>query len=333
MISLLHARWRVSSCMLALSIVLCLASVSMKCHAGAMILVPESKVHLIRDISSFDVAVPTALLPGDLLSTDDGAAGAQIEDGSGSLVALGAGTQVAIGSPPSGGAGGQLWALSLLSGWLKVAHSVVDPCLPLAIDTSALEINLDKGSLVLHSTHTGVALYIESGFALAAAVGGHGMQQKVTAGHYVEHDLGQPIAMLTRLPAAFVNDMPVAFRDPVGAAPVRAPVQALSGEARKVEYDDIAYWLVSHLELRHTFVSRFQSLAGDKTFVAQIRRHVRDLPDWRPIVFPSHVESRRQTSAFGKRASSRNTSAATPPPTAATPSILPLPSTLSENGL
>ena len=72
-------------------------------QAGQAMLLPEGAVTLIRATTVFNVDAPIALQPGDLLATD-AHGGAQIEDGDGTIVALGADTRIAIDAAPRGDA-------------------------------------------------------------------------------------------------------------------------------------------------------------------------------------------------------------------------------------
>ncbi|HEY4294989.1 MAG TPA: hypothetical protein VGM85_00805, partial [Paraburkholderia sp.] len=93
----------------------------------------------------------------------------------------------------------------------------------------------------------------------------------------------------------FVAAMPVTFRDALRPLPLPATATATARnvpvhDLRPVSYDDVSDWLGSALAVRSDpatrFTDRFRTRLSDPAFRRDVKQHIRDLPDWRPLVFP-----------------------------------------------
>ncbi|CAL8480393.1 FecR domain-containing protein [Caballeronia sp. S22] len=273
---------------LRLSVALaCLCSLH-DAQAGQAMLLPEGTVTLIRATTAFNVDMPIALQPGDLLATD-AHGGAQIEDGDGTIIALGADTRVAIDAAPHGD------ALALLSGWIKIARPHAGASDPLSIDTPTLHASLRDGSAVLHASRDMTSLFIEAGSMTLAMPDHADAHQQLDGEHYAERETGKPLVVGTRPATSFIAAMPLPFRDPLAlsATPAKAkPVAPAQG--RPATYADIADWLSAPLPIRRGFVARFRPLTQGEPFRAQVRQNLRTLPEWRRVLCPPPAMPRRR---------------------------------------
>ena len=257
-------------------------------HAAALLL-PEGPVTLIRGTSVFAVDAPLVTQPGDILTTDD-RFGAQLEDGDGTLVALGPQTRLSIDVPPHGEDAAAQPSLSLLTGWIKLARTGAGAPGPLLLDTPSLHIAVRQASSAIHATSMASALFVETGSAVVMLPDTRDAPQTIAADHYLERDFGKPPVPSVRPAAAFVSQLPVTFRDPLASlTPLTAhgqmkPITPVQG--RPVAYADLADWLTCTLPVRRTFVPRFRALIHTEPFRSQIRLNLHALPEWRPILYP-----------------------------------------------
>lgn len=273
---------------LAACLCLCLCITSLT-HAAALLLLPEGQVTLIRGSSVFAIDAPLVIQPGDILTTDD-RLGAQLEDGNGTLVALGPQTRLSIDVPPHGEDAAAQPSLSLLTGWIKLAQTGAGGAGPLLLDTPSLHIAVRQASSAIHATGRSSALFIESGSAVVALPDTRDAPHTIAADHYLERDFGKPLDLSARPAAAFVSQLPVTFRDPLAPlTPLAAhgqPKPVIPAQGRLVAYADVADWLACNLPVRHTFVPRFRALIHTEPFRTQVRLNLHALPEWRPILYP-----------------------------------------------
>jgi hypothetical protein len=264
-----------------------------------VVLVPEAPVTLVRDISVFEVDTPIDVFPGDILTTHPQKGGAQLKDDAGTLAELGVATHVAIGDGQPRTGSGTLSALSLLSGWVKVARvGTAALHAPVRIDTPALQLSLQPGSTVIRATPVATSVYVEAGAVQASMpdmADKRPSPQELTTDQFALRELGQPLKRAGRPSPEFVGHLPVIFRDPL--RPLQhAPIHDLAPtQGHQTSYAEISEWLTSTLSLRSTFVPRFRSLLHSKPFRTQVEQHVSDLPEWRRVLYPKKSLAPRPT--------------------------------------
>ena len=257
-------------------------------HAGQPVLLPEGSVTLIRATTVFNVDAPIALEQGDLLATD-AQGSAQIEDDNGTIVALGADTRIAIDAAPQGE------ALALLSGWIKIARTRATA--PLPIDTATLDATLREGATVMHASPDAVALFIESGSMTLALPEHADARQQLDGERYAEREAGKPLDVRPRAAQPFIAAMPLPFRDPLASVPAPTKAKlAAPAQGRPATYADLADWLSAPLAIRRGFVARFRPLAQGEPFRSQVRQNLRNLPEWRRVLYPPSVPRRHAVS-------------------------------------
>jgi hypothetical protein len=277
----------------------CLGCLASGASEARVVLVPEAPVTLVRDISIFEVDAPIDVLPGDILTTSPQKGGAQLKDDAGTLAELGVATHVALGDGRAASSSNALTALSLLSGWAKVARvATASSRGPMRIDTPALQLSLQPGSTVINATPTTTSVYVEAGTveaSLPETSESRTAQHELTADQFAQRELGRPLQQAGRPSPEFVSRLPVIFRDPL--RPLQhAPIQNLAPtQGRQTTYAEVSEWLTSSLPLRSTFVPRFRALLHSKPFRTQVEQHVSDLPEWRRVLYPKKSLAPRPT--------------------------------------
>lgn len=273
-----------------MGLITCLCSLVPAASEARVVLVPEAPVTLVRNVSIFEVDAPIDVLPGDILTTSSQKGGAQLKDDGGTLVELGVATHVALGDGRAVSRGDALTALSLLSGWAKVARvSAVSSRDLMRIDTPALQLSLQPGSMVIDATPAATSVYVETGAVEASLPDlpeSRTAPHELTADQFAQRELGRPLQQAGRPSSEFVGRLPVIFRDPLrplqhGQIQNMAPAQG-----HQATYNEISEWLTSSLPLRTTFVPRFRSLLHVKSFRTLVEQHVSDLPEWRRVLYP-----------------------------------------------
>ncbi|SAL49950.1 hypothetical protein [Caballeronia humi] len=255
-------------------------------QAAQAVLLPEGPVTLIRATSVFVVDAPLLVEPGDIFTTGVHGA-AQLEDGSGTIALLGSQTRITVDAAPSGAKTNMLDALSLLAGWLKVERGTAAAPGQLTVDTVVLRAALSHGAAVIHANANAASLFVETGSITLALPGIADAPQPLNAERYAQRESDKPLETRARPTPAFVGEMPLAFRDPLASIAARPQVKAAAPvQGRVVAYADIADWLASPLAVRSTFVARFRPLARAEPFRTQIRRNLRNLPEWRAVLCP-----------------------------------------------
>jgi hypothetical protein len=264
-------------------------------QAAQAVLFPEGPVTLIRGTSVFVVDAPLLVEPGDIFTTGVHGA-AQLEDGI-TIAALGSETRIAVDVVPSGANADALDALSLLAGWIKVERGTAAAPGQLTVDTVVLRAALSHGAAVIHANANAASLFVETGSITLALPGTANAPQLLNAERYAQRESDKPLETRARPTPAFVGELPLAFRDPLASIAARPQAKAAAPvQGRVVAYADIAEWLASPLAVRSTFVARFRPLARTEPFRTQIRRNLRNLPEWRPVLCPPRPAPLRRPS-------------------------------------
>ena len=174
--------------------------------------VVEGDLRIIRNTAVLRGAQGARVEWGDMLETG-GHGMVQVECETGVIVALGSSSQLFFfsHSGSSGATGGEL---VLLSGWLKAeTASKVGPYL---YDTPLLGGKTKDGTLVLHAGAESSEIFVESGTAGVAeltASGNGGEFRAAKGGQFFSRSRGKSVVVSPRPAAAFVDAMPMPFRD------------------------------------------------------------------------------------------------------------------------
>ncbi|WP_186288898.1 FecR family protein [Burkholderia gladioli] len=261
---------------------------------------------LVRAAAPVTVIHQTGLYqaqPGQRLAVNDmvetpAQGGAQLQDESGRVVALGPDTRVLFARDAH---------LSLLRGWLKLADGcAAADCAAPVVDTEGTRFTaLDHAALVIAARRPAIpAPTMPMRYSWKAARRGCSRWAPPRAASPPRRSwprISSPCmpaaAAITSVPSpapAFVGAMPVAFRDALRALPPAAVPPAShaapANAAHPAAYAELADWLVSALPARNApdtrFAERFRARLADPAFRRDLKQHIRELPDWHDLVFP-----------------------------------------------
>lgn len=256
--------------------------------AQAILTVAEQPVRLIRGAAIHKGVKGTAVQRDDIIET--GAAGAQIEAGKDTIVALGPQTRLfvlGLGQDARNGT-----ELALLQGWVKVASSAPKRAL---VTTPALQVNVPRGATIVQAKYGrdagSDAVFVEEGAQQAARVsdkGKPGAPVKLVVEQFAFVDPAKPVLQVGRPSREFIAEMPRAFRDRlVQAPPLAGAGKTPPAKERDVSFADVSPWMLSTLPVRRNFVSRFKGRLSDPEFKAELDQALGQTPEWRFILRPS----------------------------------------------
>jgi hypothetical protein len=297
---------------------LCLMAMAAAAHADWTLVRADAPVTTIHATSVYQAEAGQRFAQDDIVENPSGGV-VQIQDESGNILALGQDTDVMLTHDAH---------VALLRGWLKVQAQaqaeVHDPhacsaanCATPVIETGRTRLTpADSTALVIAATPPGYdnadAVFCESGSAQVLALAK--LRSKPAEVRLDTHQFAlrangnESIVVSASSNPAFVAAMPVAFRDALHPLPLPLPARAVPAQGlRPVTYAEISDWLVSALPARTDpatrFTDHFRARLSDPAFRRDIRQHIRDLPDWRPLVFPpprrvSQFEPRQPSSAY-----------------------------------
>lgn len=266
-------------------------------HADWRVVTTDSAVIVIRGTVLYRADAGERLRADDIVESAPRGI-VQLQDDVGNVLALGADTSVLLE---------QKAHVSLLSGWLKIAHGCAgQPYATPVIQTElgALEPADNAGGSLqgagpvgtaaivtaIPSEHgTNAAMFSESGMQTFTARGARGRARtgtQLTAGQFAYVAAGATIELQSRPSSAFLAGMPVPFRDALKCVPVaEVPQDKPSQPQRPVSYGDVSAWLVSDLPVRTRFAQRFRARLDDAAFRRDIDRNLSHLPDWRVMLY------------------------------------------------
>jgi hypothetical protein len=251
------------------------AALATPAHAGWVLASTDAPLTVVRGATVTAAAAGDALRDGDLLESHDGVA--QLQDGHGTVVALGPQTRAMLAGDAH---------VALLQGWLKIAAAscAAAPCAQARVDTERGAVDIGVNSAAVFAVPEAAdtfGIFSETGTQSYATR----PPAPIPNGHFARIDDHAHLQLLARPPDAFVTAMPVAFRDalqPFGVVNRSRSPQP----SRAVTYDDIAPWLNSKLPARKTFPARFRPRLADAAFRRDIESHLKTLPDWRGLLYP-----------------------------------------------
>jgi len=248
---------------------------------GTLTLV-EGPLHVIRGTTVLQGAEGVKLHQGDIVESSNPGF-AQLELRGGVVVALGPSTRVFFVSHAA-----KNTEMFVLDGWLKAETG------PNAgryrYSSPFLAATTTDGTVVLHVLGEGADIFVESGSAGISKVspeGNVGISGAARAGQFFSRHAGQGINISPRPSSAFVEPMPRPFRDTL---PSR--LSRFSGKPpeprrdHEVTYSEIQPWLTIGQSWRKGFIDRFQPRLKDAEFRKALEAHLKDHPEWDPILHP-----------------------------------------------
>jgi len=255
----------------------------------------EGSLRVIRGAAVLRGIEGMKLNRGDIVESS-GQGFVQLEMPGGAIVALGPSTQVYFFSRAAKTA-----ELVVLTGWLKgeAGSNAGTYCYasPLLAATS------HDGTAVLHASGEAAEFFIESGSAGVSSVspeGYVGHPSSAKAGQFFSRRAGQAVLAAPRPSPAFVDALPRAFRDTLPSRLARFAGKRIEPPREsEVTYAEIQPWLTIGQRWRKGFVERFQSRLKDAEFRRALEAHLREYPEWDPVLHPEKYEQKTSPAAAG----------------------------------
>ena len=251
----------------------------------------DKPVRIIRGITVLKGIVGVAVQKDDIIET--GASGAQIEVSNELMLALAPETKLYLANLQFGENNHP--QIVLIQGWLKVFDKRAGMIGRVLIDTPLLRVSLENGFSIVHASGAKTEMFAEDGLQTIAELnesGKPGTEMKISREQYAMRLDGQNFKVIPRPPKEFIAEMPMAFRDPVTAAPDRlkgSKIQAV--KEREVDYADIAHWLKTNSTAKKSFVTRFKPRLKDPDFNKQLDAQLGQTLEWKPILHPPAPKS------------------------------------------
>ena len=120
------------------------------------------------------------------------------------------------------------------------------------------------------------------------------------AGQFASRLAGKDITVSPRPSSPFVESMPRQFRDTFPSLLSRftgKPPQPKRDH--EVTYSEIQPWLTIGQAWRKGFVKRFQARLNDPAFRKALESHLKDHPEWGPLVHPELYQQKTSPTATG----------------------------------
>ncbi len=255
----------------------------------------EGPLRIIRGATLLQGGEGVRLHSGDIIESSK-AGFVQLEFTGGAIVALGDSTRVYLYTFSRGDA-----ELVLLSGWLKGQRSSNGAVY--RYDSPLLAAATQDGTIVMHSTAERSEIFVESGSARIGEVSAGGVwhdPRLVKAGQFASRMAGKEIAVAPRFSSPFVESMPHQFRDTF--LPLLSHFSGKPPQPKRdheVSYAEIQPWLTIGQAWRRGFVKRFDVRLNDPEFRKALEAHVRDHPEWDPVLHPERYKQRTSPAATG----------------------------------
>ncbi len=253
----------------------------------------EGSLRVIRGTTVFRAGEGARLHQGDIVESS-GSGFAQLELTGGTVVALGPSTRLFfLGHGTKTGA-----ELVVLSGWLKgeTGPNAGTYCYA----SPQLAATTRGGVVVLQASSEQGDLFVESGTASISKVSPQGYltnPEGAKAGQFFSRRGGKNFAINSRPDQAFIDAMPRQFRDTLPPRLSRFPKAVELKPDHEVTYAEIQPWLTMGQSWRRGFVERFQPRLRDAEFRRELDAHVREYPEWDPILHPEKYEPKTPPAA------------------------------------
>jgi hypothetical protein len=269
--------------MFLLWVALLAASGALAADVAGTVTILEGEALITRAASRLRAAEGVRLQQGDIVETGD-ATFLQAELVERTVLQLGPKSRVMVGGPVRLKAERTLYALS---GWFKLSNARQDGNVrAFEFRSPLIEIGLLPGGVVMQLKTNEATLFAERGDLKlierpgSAAVG-------VRQGHVYRRTAGARGAMGGTAPAAFVAEMPKAFRDSL-------PLRADKYREREVQprpapdfaYAEVEPWLKAESPFRRQFVTLWRGKARNSAFRSALIANLSSHPEWDPVLFP-----------------------------------------------
>jgi hypothetical protein len=243
----------------------------------------EGEALITRAAGRVRAAEGVRLQVGDIVETGE-ATFVQAELVDHTVLQMGAKSRVMVGGPVRFKAERTLYALS---GWFKLSNARKEGNVrAFEFRSPLIEIGLLPGVVVMQLKSNEATLFAERGdLKLQERPGGPAVG--VRQGQTYRRTAGARGTLGGSAPAAFVAEMPKAFRDSL-------PLRADKYREREVQpraapdfaYADVEAWLKAESPFRRQFIERWRSKARDGEFRRALIRNLSSHPEWDPVLFP-----------------------------------------------
>jgi hypothetical protein len=243
----------------------------------------EGEALITRAASRVRAAEGVRLQTGDIVETGD-ATFVQAELADQTVLQMGPKSRVMVGGPVRLKAERTLYALS---GWFKLSNARKDGNVrAFEFRSPLIEIGLLPGVVVMQLKTNEATLFAERG-DLKLLERPVGTTVGVRQGQLYRRTGGARGTFGGSAPAAFVAEMPKAFRDSL-------PLRADKYHEREVQprpapdfvYADVEPWLKTESPFRRQFIERWRSKARDSAFRSALIANLSSHPEWDPVLFP-----------------------------------------------
>jgi len=242
----------------------------------------EGEALITRAASRLRAAEGVRLQVGDIVETGDSTF-MQAELVDQTVLQMGPKARIMVGGPVRLKADRTLYALS---GWFKLSNARKDGNVrTFEFRSPLIEIGLLPGVVVMQLKTNEATLFAERGdLKLVERPGGPAVG--VRQGQTYRRTAGAR-GTLAGTPAAFVAEMPKAFRDSL-------PLRAEKYREREVQpraapdfaYADVEPWLKAETPFRRQFIERWRSKARESAFRSALIANLSSHPEWDPVLFP-----------------------------------------------
>jgi hypothetical protein len=246
---------------------------------GSLTLLTDTPLRVIRGSSVLPGVEGMRLRQGDILETGpNSTAQAQLEFSGSAIVELGPSTQVFLFSQTQ-----TVSEIILLTGWLKGETTSGN----YRYDSPLVIVTTKGGNVLLRAKEDEADAFVERGSASVTYSGGTPIVSSANKIFFTRR-VAKPVMAADRPSPDFVSNMPVCFRDVLPSRLSRfagkRPPEPKSNH--DVTYAEIEPLLRLPLNWRKGLVGRFTPRLQDRAFRQAIEAHIKDLPEWRPILFP-----------------------------------------------
>jgi len=242
----------------------------------------EGSLRVIRGTTVLRGAEGVRLHRGDIAESSS-AGFVQVELPGGAVVALGPSTRVFFFSHAA-----KSTELVILGGWLKGeinpnagTHRYASPL---------LAATTRDGTFVLHASGDAAEIFVESGSAGIGQVspeGTVGTSGAARPGQFFSRQAGQSVNSYPRPSSVFLESMPRPFRDTLPSRLSRFSGRPPEPKRdHEVTYSEVQPWLTMGQSWRKGFIERFQPRLKDAEFRKALEAHLKDHPEWDPILHP-----------------------------------------------
>ncbi len=206
--------------------------------------------------------------------------------------------------------------ISLLSGWLKIAHQcVAPPCAAPAVETERGTVEIGDHAAAIVAVVAAPDLvseaFSESGIQRLAVPGNGGSATDDTVlaeGQFATIASNAPVNLKPRPSPAFIDAMPIAFRDAlIHVAAAGKLHDNLPAPLRPVSFEDVAPWLMSALPARNQTRNPFRRSVPSASRGCRVSGSMSNRTPWRcPSGRPPRLrQSRRLRQGLRRRARPR----------------------------